>query len=95
MKALVRATFPEDIFTALSVADCESQFNITAVGPTQDYGLYQIHAPSWDKTAKSLGYGDYKTNPEHNVAMARYIYDLAGQNWTDWVCYTHKLIVMR
>lgn len=86
----IRTMFPEEPNTAVAVFRCESNLKPTAVGPTQDYGLTQIHAPSWDKKAKALGFEDYKTDVQDNLKMARYIYDSAGGRFTDWVCY-HKM----
>lgn len=91
IKQEIRNTFPEDPETAIKIANCESGLVINQIGRTSpDYGLMQINSPAWDRTAKKLGYGDYKTNPRHNLAMARYLYDRAG--WQPWVCYTHHMI---
>ncbi len=91
IKQEIRNTFPEDPETALKIAKCESGYVVDQVGHTSpDYGLFQINAPSWDKKAKAMGYGEYKTNPVHNLAMARYLYDHSG--WTPWVCYTNHMI---
>ena len=84
----VRTTFPEAPELAVAVAKCESGLKPHAQGPTSDYGVMQIHAPSWDKKAKQLGYENYKTDVKDNLAMARYIFDGAGGQFTDWVCYT-------
>lgn len=92
VKEEITKVFPEDPVTAIKIARCESGFMIDAKGPTSDFGLMQINAPSWDKKAKQLGYGDYRTNPVHNLAMARYLYERAGKHYTDWVCYTKKMI---
>lgn len=86
-------TFPEDARTALAVARCESGFDQGARGPTQDYGVYQIHQPSWDSVAKQKGL-DYKRSAYDNIQMARHIYDNAGQTWQDWVCYTHRMVAL-
>jgi len=83
----IRTLFPEEPNTAVAIFKCESGLIATAKGPTSDYGIAQIHAPSWDYKAIQLGYGDYKTDIEDNLKMARYIYDGRG-NFNDWVCYT-------
>lgn len=88
----IRATFPEDPETAIAIFKCESGLRPDAKGPTSDYGVAQIHQPSWDKVAKRLGHEDYQTDVRDNLAMARHIYDNAGKKWTDWVCYTRKMI---
>jgi hypothetical protein len=81
----IKKTFPEVPGLMVAIADCESGLNIDAVGPTNDYGLLQIHEPSWDHVAKRLGL-DYKNNPYDNLKMARHVYD--NQGITAWVCYT-------
>ena len=69
----IRTVFHEEPNTAVAIFKCESGLIADIEGPTQDYGIAQIHAPSWDTKAKSLGYGDYKTNVARNLKMARYI----------------------
>lgn len=95
----IRKTFPEDPETAVKIAKCESglRTNIQSqhrlsYGQEKSFGVFQIHAPDWEKVALRLGYDNYKTNPEDNIAMARYIYDSAGKTWRDWSCYTKKMI---
>lgn len=55
--------------------------------------FFQIHAPAHDKRAKQLGLGDYKTNVESCVKMARVIYDDRG-DFSAWTEY-HKILTMR
>lgn len=86
MEEEVRKTFPENPNTMVAVTECESNFNPLAVGPTSDYGLLQIHAPTWEATAKELGYYNYRTDIEENLKMARHIYDVQGIR--AWVCYS-------
>ena len=88
----IRNTFPEDSEIAIRIAKCESNLIADIVGPTSDYGIFQIHAPTWHNTAIELGYTNYKTDPQENIQMARHIYELAGSMWIPWVCYTKKLI---
>lgn len=84
----IRTTFPEAPNTAVAIAKCESGLKPDQVGNiTPDYGLMQIHGPSWDAKAKELGYSNYKTDVQDNLKMARHIYDGRG-NFNDWVCYT-------
>lgn len=80
----VRKLFPENPERMLAILKCESNYVVDAVGPTSDFGLFQIHYPTWHSTAIELGYADYATNPYHNLQMARYIYDVQGIN--AWVC---------
>lgn len=87
----IRDTFPESPELALAIFKCESGLNPTAKGPTSDFGIAQIHEPSWGKKAKQLGLENYKTDVKENLAMARYIYEGRG-NFNDWVCYTKKMI---
>jgi len=56
----------------------------------RSFCLYQIHEPAHDANAKRLGLGDYKTNPESCIKMARVIYDQAG-GWSPWTVYTKKM----
>ena len=87
----IRTVFPEQPELAIAVFKCESGLIPTAKGPTSDFGIAQIHSPSWDREAKRLGYGEYKTDVKHNLKMARHIYDNAGGTFRDWVCYTRKM----
>ena len=95
----IKETFPEDPETAVKIARCESGLNIEiqskhilSYGQERSYGLFQIHAPDHHKTALRLGYDNYQTDIDDNLAMARYIYDAAGKRWTAWSCYTKKMI---
>jgi hypothetical protein len=85
----IKETFPEQADLMVAIARCESHLQIEMEGPTDDHGLFQIHAPTWDDLANELGHGEYRTNPYHNLAMARHIYDTQGIN--AWVCYTKNL----
>lgn len=95
----IKQTFPEDSETAVKVARCESGLRVEiqsqhqlSYGQERSFGLFQIHAPDHEATAKRLGYGDYKTDLDQNLLMARYIYESAGKRWTPWSCYTKKMI---
>ncbi len=99
IEKLIRDTFPEDPETAVKIARCESGLkadiqsrHVLHYGPELSFGVFQIHAPDWHKTALRLGYDEYKTDPADNIAMARYIYDNAGKTWRDWSCYTKRMI---
>lgn len=96
----IEKTFPEDPATAIKIAKCESEldadiqsYHINSQGNREpSFGIFQIHSPDWHNTAIRLGYENYKTDPGDNIAMARYIYEQAGKRWTDWSCYTKKMI---
>lgn len=99
IEQLIRDTFPEDPDTAVRVATCESgldadiqSYHIINGERERSFGVFQIFSPVWHQTALRLGYTDYKTDPGDNIAMARYIYEQAGKRWTDWSCYTKKMI---
>lgn len=99
IKQLIRDTFPEDPDTAVRIATCESGLvadiqsrHVLSYGQERSWGVFQIHEPDWHKVALRLGYDEYKTDAADNIAMARYIYDQAGKRWTDWSCYTKKMI---
>lgn len=92
----IRKAFPETPGMAVAIAKCESQYDQTGdlfvqskhvlwYGQERSFGLFQIHEPDWDETAKRLGL-DYKNNPYDNIAMARHIYELRG--WQPWTCFT-------
>lgn len=92
----IRKTFHETPNTAVAVATEEGglhkvrQSDIYKNGVREpSFCTFQIHEPTWGKEAKRLGYGDYKTNPAHCIAMARHIYDTAGQSWSDWSAYNN------
>ena len=91
IKKEIRDTFPEQPELAIAVFRCESGLVPTAKGPTSDYGIAQVHAPSWDKEAKRLGHTNYRTDVRDNLKMARHIYDNAGKKFTPWVCFTKKM----
>jgi len=79
----------------VAVAHCESGLNPKAHNPhnrdgSVDGGLWQINSVH-DKRLKQLGLD--KFDPEDATKYARMLYEERG--WNDWVCYTHKKIVMR
>lgn len=92
----IRATFPETPNTAVAIAteeggllkERQSDYYKNGVRE-RSFCTFQIHEPSWGIEAKRLGYGEYKTNPTHCIAMARHIYDSAEQSWGDWSAYTN------
>jgi hypothetical protein len=56
----------------------------------RSFCYFQIHEPAHDATAQKLGLGDYKTNPESCIKMARVVYDQRG-DFTAWTVYTKKM----
>lgn len=89
----IRTVFHEAPNTAVAIAKCESgldydiqSHHVLSYGREQSFGVFQIHAKDHDKTARRLGYEDYKTDVKDNLAMARYLYDRRG-NFKDWTCY--------
>ena len=96
IERLIRETFIETPNTAVAIAKeeghlkTEIQSNYYRNGIREpSFCTFQIHEPSWMKLAKSLGYGDYKTNVESCIKMARVIYDRNGKRWTDWSAYNN------
>lgn len=88
--------FPEDPYTAVAIAECESGLQPHAHNPdnpngTTDGGLWQINDVH-NGTLQRMGLNKY--NPEDATKFARYLYDKNG-GWRDWVCYTHGLLAMR
>ena len=88
--------FPEDPYTAVAIASCESGLKPTAYNGnnsngTTDGGLWQINDVH-NSTLERMGLDKY--NPEDATKFARYLYDTNG-GWQDWVCYTHGLLAMR
>lgn len=93
IERLIRETFHEEPNTAVAIAKCESgldadiqSHHTLSYGREQSFGVFQIHARDHDKTAKRLGFEEYRTSVEDNVAMARFLYDSRG-NFRDWTCY--------
>ena len=66
---------------------CESRWKKDAVGPTSDYGYFQIHAPSWETHLRDLGWDMY--DPKDNLEAGVYIYKNYGPE--QWVCYTNGI----
>jgi hypothetical protein len=90
----IRKACPETPNTAVAIAKCESrgltiEIQAEAIlwyGREESFGLFQIHAPDHEENTVALGFGDYRTNPEHNIGYARWLYDRYG--WQPWACYT-------
>lgn len=105
--------FHDQPATAIAVAQAESGLKmiqsreiyqqtdtrrgIFAGNKEESFCIFQIHAPDHDASAKRLGYGDYKTNIESCVKMARVIYENRGHTFKDWSVYNNGqyLVYMR
>lgn len=59
---------------AFNVAWCESRFNVKAVSPTGDYGLFQINRQAHDNW---VDFGRI-FDPFYNVRVARRLYNAGG-----------------
>ena len=70
-----------------------AKWGVKAGDQELSFCVFQIHAPAHDKNAKRLGLGDYKTNVESCIKMARVIYDDRGgfYAWTEY----HNILAMR
>lgn len=61
----------------LAVAKQESCYQMSAYNPiSEDYGMFQINAKTWDETANENGLYDYKYSLRDNSEMACYIMSL-------------------
>jgi len=67
----IRKVFPEVPEQMIQVAKCESKLNPNAKGPTNDHGLFQIHAPSHKSSLNGVDLYD----PIENIAFARKLYE--------------------
>ncbi len=96
----IRKTFPEAPNTAVAIVKgegglvTERQSDYYRDGVREpSFCAWQIHEPSWMELAKSLGYGDYKTNVESCIKMARVIYKdyekRTGDGFNAWSAYTN------
>ena len=83
IEEMIAETFPGKEQLMTRIAHCESgvkQFREDGTpvqGPTKDFGVFQVHEPTWNKVAIELGL-DYKNSVEDNIKMARHIYDVQG-----------------
>lgn len=81
----IKATFPEDPDTAVRIAKCESgmrpnAFNGSNTNGSTDSGLMQIN--SIHGVSKHM-----LMDVDINLAVARVIYERAGNSFSPWVCY--------
>lgn len=79
-----RAGFPDPVLAA-AVAMAESGGRASVVGPTGDYGLWQIHVAAHPQyTPAAL------LNPEYN-ALAALDISKRGTDWTPWATFNKGL----
>lgn len=77
---------------AAKVCDCESGGNPMAIGPTGDYGLFQIHFKTW-KGWWGLERREQLYDVNFNIDFAIKIYK-RNNSWWPWVC-ARKLRIVR
>lgn len=85
----IRATFPEDPDTAIAIAKCESGMNPKAFNGNNsngsiDSGLMQIN--SVHGVSKHM-----LMDVDVNLAVARVVYERAGNSFNPWVCYKKSI----
>jgi len=88
----IQRYFPTEQETAHRVVQCESGYDVNAVSPTNDHGLFQINGTTWNKPGHSDPVADWigrhwhlRFDPEINAQMAKKIRDKYG--WKMWSCY--------
>ena len=84
---LIKQYFPNDWERAIEIFRCESGLmqekdGKVIQGPTQDYGLTQLHLPSHKKELNRLGLD--VMDIEDNVKFASLLFKEKG--WSPWVC---------
>lgn len=82
----------QDNAIAHRVVKCESNYNPSAVSPTNDHGLFQINATTWNKPGHPDPVADWigrnwqkRYDPATNALMAKMIRQKYG--WKMWSCY--------
>ena len=78
---------PDDVDTALYVAQCESNLDPTAVNPSGLHGgLFQHAISAWDSRAELAGWaGASIFDPEANTAVSAWLVEVGG--WSHWSCW--------
>lgn len=73
---------------AVRVAQCESGLNPRAVSPTNDHGVFQINAPSWQRRFPQVTGQAWNPNVYHAEANARFARWLVNETggWSHWAC---------
>jgi hypothetical protein len=80
---MICATFGDQCAKALSVVQCESNFNPNVVGGAGERGLFQIH-PVHANNLGAYGGWDAMFDPAANIAYAYALY--SGSGWGPWTC---------
>lgn len=90
-RSMVAEVFPGEVPKACSVLVCESKGDPGAVSDTNDHGLLQVNAPTWnhpghsDAVAHFIGvHWDRIYDPWSNLVMAQKIRHHYG--WDQWTC---------
>jgi hypothetical protein len=89
----IRAWFPDVTSQAMTIADCESNFDPTAVGGTGGayHGLFQIgeyyHRDAFERVT-GQSWNDAIYVAYYNAEYARDLYERAG-GWGPWSCRSH------
>lgn len=69
---------------AVAIAMAESRGRTDAISPTNDYGIWQINAPSWPQFSKAQ-----LLDPVGNARAMAHI-SKGGTNWNPWVTFGSK-----
>lgn len=83
---IISAVFTENAQSAISVADCESSLDPSAVSPGGgNHGLFQINTVHRDDFEAVTGQPwSMVLDPYWNTVYARHLYD--DQGWRPWSC---------
>lgn len=83
LEGMICAAFGDQCSKALSVVQCESNFNPGVVGGAGERGLFQIH-PVHVPNLGSYGGWDAMFDPASNIAYAHALW--SGSGWGPWTC---------
>lgn len=87
VEEVIRSHFPGAVGDqAMRVARCESGLDPRAVSPTDDHGLFQLHATAHRARFPAVTGQSWSEvyDAETNTTYARWLYDQSG--WTPWAC---------
>lgn len=87
LKQMICDTFGPYCQDALIIAQHESGYNVQAISPTDDHGLFQINAYWQRDKYNSL---EELYDPATNIAIAWQIFTGRGNSWSAW--YTCKYL---
>lgn len=92
LEAMVEEVFGSEAGVAKRVISCESRWNPNARSHTNDHGLMQINATTWNKPGHHDPVADWigrnwggVYDPYTNLLMGKKIKDRYG--WNSWACY--------